>query len=397
MASATKTDVQNAGLPIKDIFDRLDPKRHSGHKTAFFRHVVRYGKKEAGVIVTDAEVDSLAGNLAHKFTQYANGQIETFPLGTHVTLAHIGHIWNLVSTGNLDLDKNDAKTANGSKPAANGNGQNPTGTEVRRAEEAAAVPPVSQNVFASAMNVFDLTRTDKIAPPTSVDDAYEVLWDHLAEPVRSGRASGVISDTLLRLASDKVAFAGLITVLPDDIKTALTEVLIDRHYDTYKTSLKDTVENVYHISIGMRHALPMFTNWAASVKQAAEWAGRNAEMGWVPSEDDIKAAAKDHAVATFRALATGLRTEVVASNPEPETVTTTLPPIQFNTIMGRLLARGPEVMAEVGAKWGNMTPEAQRSFVADLDKEDAETAAKAAAPETPAPKVEAPKTETKKS
>jgi hypothetical protein len=394
MASATKTDVQNAGLPIKDIFDRLDPKRHSGHKTAFFRHVVRYGKKEAGVIVTDAEVDSLAGNLAHKFTQYANGQIDTFPLGTHITLAHIGHIWNLVSTGNLDLDKNDAKTANGSKPAANGNGTTPTGTEVRRAEEAAAVPPVSQNVFASAMNVFDLTRTDKIAPPTSVDDAYEVLWDHLAEPVRSGRASGVISDTLLRLASDKVAFAGLITVLPDDIKTALTEVLIDRHYDTYKTSLKDTVENVYHISIGMRHALPMFTNWAASVKQAAEWAGRNAEMGWVPSEDDIKAAAKDHAVATFRALATGLRTEVVASNPEPQVVTVEEPAIQFNTVLPRLLAKGPEIMGEIGGKWGNMTNAQRRAVIEDLDKEDA---AMAAAPETPAPKVEAPKTETKKS
>lgn len=387
MASATKTDVQNAGLPIKDMFDRLDPKRHQGHKTAFFRHVIRYGKKESGVLVTDAEVDSLAGNLAHKFTQYANGQIDTWPLGTHITLAHISHIWGLVSTGTLDLDKNDAKTANGSKAA---NGQTPTGTEVRRAEEAAAVPPVSQNVFASAMNVFDLTRTDKIAPPSSVDDAYEVLWDNLAEPVKAGRESGVISDTLIRLASDKVAFAGLITVLPDEIKDGLAEALKERAYDTYKTSLKDTVEKVYHISIGPRHANAMFATWTEEVKRAANWAGRNEGMGWVPSEDDLKAASKDHAVATFRALATGLRTEVVAANPEPEVVKTEEPAIQFNTVLPRLLSN-PVLMAEIGAKWGNITNAERRAIIADLDKEDA---AKAETP-APDPKAEDPKPTTK--
>jgi hypothetical protein len=153
MASATKTDVQNAGLPIKDIFDRLDPKRHPGHKTAFFRHVIRYGKKESGVLVTDAEVDSLAGNLAHKFTQYANGQIDTFPLGTHITLAHIGHIWNLVSTGNLDLDKNDAKTANIAPPTADRPRRPPPQPEV--------VP--ARRTFASAMSVPDLTKTTRRA------------------------------------------------------------------------------------------------------------------------------------------------------------------------------------------------------------------------------------------
>lgn len=385
----TRSDVQNAKVPVSEMIARLDPKTHRGHKARFFAHVVRFATAAAGKNLTEAEIDSRASNLAHNFTRFAVGAQDTLPLGNDVAVTDLMTAWTALQNGTLNLDAN----GNGPAKPASGDSAGKTGTEQRREAEAANVPPVSQNVFASALGVFDKVRKNEVAPPRSADDAYEMLWDNLAEPVRTGRASGVISSSLAKLATEnRDLFNGIITVLPDDAKAALSEVLIDRAYDTYKTSLKTTVEDVYHIGVGPKHANALFSAWLAQVNQIAMWAGKDEGLGWKPSEDQILEANRDHAVATFRALAEGLRAEVAASLPQPTINTEVLQPIQFNTIMVRLLSKGPEIMAEVGARWGNMTAEQQHAFVADMDAEDA----KAAEPTTEVvPVIDAPKVETK--
>jgi len=387
----TRADVQNAKVPVEEMYKRLDPKTNRGHKARFFNHVVRFGLARAGKVLTDEKIDNLASNLAFNFTRFAENKDDSFRLGTDVEIQDVLTAWAALLNGTLSLA--GTSNGNGKKSETTSTSTTPTGTEARRAEEAAAVPPVSQNVFASSLKVFDAVRKNEVAPPKGADDAYEMLWDNLAEPVRQARSSGVISATLAKLATDnRDLFNGIITVLPDDAKAALSEVLTDRAYDLYKTSLKTTVEDVYHIGIGKRHANALFSAWLSQVDQITRWMGKDEGLDWRPSEDQITEAHRDHAVATFRVLAEGLRAEVVASMPAPE-AEADLKPIGFEKVVGRLMAKGPEIMAEVGGRWGNMTPEAQHKFVADLDREDAAKAE--VVPVEDASKVEAPKVETK--
>lgn len=399
MASYSKTDVQNANLPVADMIKRLDPKTHRGDKAKFFAHVVRFAVTASGKSLTEEEINKRAGNLAFQFTRFAGGYQDTFPTGADVSLTDLATAWTALNNGTLILNG-----GNGHGVTTNGNngGSTPettssqTGTEKAREEAAKNVPPVSQNVFASALAVFDglRTRDESFTTPRNADDAYELLWDHLAEPVKDARASGVISATLARLvAENRVLFDGIITILPEEARAALEEVLIDKTYDTYKTSLKSVVEDVYHISVGKRHAASMFSAWASQVVAITNWMGKDEGLGWTPGEEQVLNASRDHAVATFRALAEGLRAEVASATPLPAPAPS-LAPIQFNTIMGRLLTKGPEIMAEVGGRWGAMTPEQQHAFVKDMDAEDAK-AAEAPKPETkdeakaaaPAPKA----------
>lgn len=402
MASYTKADVQNANLPVADMLRRLDPKTHRGDKARFFNHVVRMGLASHGKTLTDKEVDSLASNLANNFTLFAQGRSDALRTGNDVSIADIKTAWAALANGTLNLGGTGNGNGNGnggSNPPAPGSS---TSTNpAQPGETKTDVPPVSQNVFASALKVFDglRTRAEGFTIPTSVDDAYEMLWDHLAEPVKDGRASGVISDTLARLvATDRNLFNGIITVLPDDARLAIEEALIDRAYDAYKVSLKTTVEDVYHIGVGKRHAADMFVQWGPQVARITSWMGKDEGLGWQPTPDQIREANRDHAVAAFRVLAEGLRAEVAAAMPAPVPAPE-MQPIQFNTIMERLLSKGPEVLREVGGRWGKMSTQEQHEFVANLDREEAEAAkAQAETQDQPAettatePKAEAPET-----
>lgn len=409
MASYTKDQVAAANLPVADIRSRLKvgPGK-KGHQSHFWNHVMRFHLAATGKALSDHEIDTQSGNNAYNFNLFADGKTDTLSTGNNTTLQDILTAWAALNNGAINLDAtiptssetgnmplNGNGNGNGSKPASVTS--QPTGTETRRAAE--NVPPVSQNVFASALKVFDGLRSqDPAFPiPSNADDAYGLLWDHLAEPVRSGRASGVISDTLANLVTtNRDLFNGIVTVLPDDVKDAIEEALIDRAYDTYRASLKTTVEDVYHISKGQMHASRYFAAWATQVAEIANWAGRDEPLGWKPNEDQMREANRNHAVTAFRNLATGLRAEraSVEVQPEPET-TPVLQPIQFNNIMGRLLTKGPEIMAEVGGRWGSMTPAQQHEFVAQMDAEDAaKVAAETPAESTEVVPVEDPKPET---
>lgn len=386
MASYTKEQIDAANLPVAEMRDRLNPKTHPKHQSRFFNHALRIGLAAQNKVLSDHEIDQQSGNIAYSFKNYADGKETNLRTGLNCTIQDLLTAWAALKNGTINLDTPIPTSGDGPTNGTNGNGTKPTSTPATPAAATSApVPPVSQNVFASALKVFDGLRTsDPTFPvPSNADDAYGLLWDNLAEPVKAGRASGVISDTLANLvATNRDLFNGIITVLPDDVKDALEEVLMERAFDTYRTSLKTTVENVYHISVGAKHAARYFNAWASQVAEIANWNGRDEPLGWRPNEDQMREANRNHAVTAFRNLATGLRNEVAASQPAP-VQTEVLQPIQFNTIMARLLQKGPEMMAEVGGRWGSMTPQAQHEFVANLDAEDA--AAKAAAD---APKVE---------
>jgi hypothetical protein len=383
MPSYDKTAVATANLPISEMAERLDPKRHRGDKSKFFVAALKMALAAHGKTMSDTDVAERAKNLAYTFTRFASGQDDHLTTGADVTLPDLLMAWSALKNGTLDLGAAAAANGNGSKTEAASSSK--TGTETRREEAAKDVPPVSQNVFASANAVFDgLRKADPTFPiPMSAQDGYVLLWDNLAEPVRQARASGVISDALIRLATDdRKTFAEVITMLPSEVQAAIEEEILDRAPDLYNTSLKSTVEHVYHISVGAQHASRMFSAWTTQVEEIIGWMGRDEALDWVPSDEQKAEANRNHAVATFRALALGLRKEIVGNLP----VTPAAPAlarIPFESIIDRL---DPEQIRPVGRAWGAMTPEAQHAFVADLDAE----------PTTPAPEVEveAPTTET---
>lgn len=350
MASYTRAQVQDM-LPVKDMMETFNRKR--GTKSKFF----------------DAVPNADGNNLAYQFSRLADGRQDVLPTG-NATLEGIRDTWlEFAKTGTLPGMSQSGKPSNGD----NGNGkdsggQQPTGTQQRRAAEAAEVPPITPNIFESALRALDAVRKDEVAPPANAEEAYNLLWDNLDPIVRQARASGVISSALGRLAKENTdLFNGIITILPEDVRSAILDALEARALDVVNASLKTTVEDVFHISKGARHAEPYFQRWDEQSKKALEYATRNEEWDYVPSPEQVSEANKDTAVAAFRSLVRGLDTEVKASK-QTTTTSEEMKPILFETVVTRL---SPEQLAAVAGQWGSMTPAQQHAFVADLDREAA--------------------------
>jgi hypothetical protein len=349
MASYTRAQVQDM-LPVKDMVETFNRKR--GTKSKFF----------------DAVPNADGNNLAYQFSRLADGRQDVLPTGS-ATLEGIRDTWlEFVKTGTLPgLKPTNGNTGGGDDKKDNG-GQQPTGTQQRRAAEAAEVPPVTPNIFESAVRALDAVRKDEVAPPANADEAYNLLWDNLDPIVRQARASGVISSALGRLAKENTdLFNGIITILPEEVRSAILDALEARALDVVNASLKTTVEDVFHISKGARHAERYFQRWDDQSKQALEYATRNEEWNYVPTPEQVNDANKDTAVAAFRSLVRGLDTEVKASK-QTTTTSEEMKPILFETVVTRL---SPEQLAAVAGQWGSMTPAQQHAFVSDLDREAA--------------------------
>lgn len=394
MPGYDKATVQNSGLPVAEMAKAFDPKINRGTRTPFMAAVLKMSLARQGKQMSEADQAERVKNLANNFNKYTNGSTDTLSTGLDVTLDDLKTAWTAYTNGTLKIEK--------APNSSNGNGgtseQPKTGTQERREEAAKDVPPVSQNVFASANKVFDGLRTNNEAfpVPTSAQDAYVLLWENLAEPVRQARTSGVLSDAMVNLATNnRKTFAEVLTMLSEDARAEIETNLMEYAPDVFNASLKNTVEDVYHISIGKMHASRLFSAWASQVKEITDYMGRDEGLDWTPTEEQIVEANRNHAVATLRALAVGLRTEVVGANLPITPAAPALARIPFESIIERLPA---DQLVVVGRAWGSKSAEEQHKFVADLDAEDAIKAADAErAPETKvedAPKAEAPKPKT---
>lgn len=349
MASYTRAQVQDM-LPVKDMVETFNRKR--GTKSKFF----------------DAVPNADGNNLAYQFSRLADGRQDVLPTG-NATLEGIRDTWlEFVKTGTLP----GLKPSNGDNGSGQSQQQPPTGTQQRRAAEAAQsseVPPVTPNIFESAVRALDAVRKDEVEPPADADGAYNLLWDNLDQVVRQARASGIVSSALGRLAKENTdLFNGIITMLPGEVQTAIMDALEARALDVVNASLKTTVEDIFHISKGPRHAERYFQRWAEQSKQALEYATRNESWDYVPTPEQVSEANKDTAVAAFRSLVRGLDVEVKSSK-QPTSGAEERKPILFETVVTRL---SPEQLAAVAGQWGSMTPDQQHAFVADLDREAAE-------------------------
>lgn len=371
MASYTRAQVQDM-LPVKDMVETFNRKR--GTKSKFF----------------DAVPNADGNNLAYQFSRLADGRQDVLPTG-NATLEGIRDTWlEFAKTGTLPGMKPDT--------AGNGNGnsqggQQPTGTQVRRQQEAAEVPPVTPNIFESAVRALDAVRKDEVEPPADADGAYNLLWDNLDQVVRQARASGIVSSALGRLAKENTdLFNGIITMLPGEVQSAIMDALEARALDVVNASLKTTVEDIFHISKGRQHANAYFRDWQKSIDGAMTYLTRAESWDYVPTPEQVVEARKDAAAAALKALVIGLNNEVKSSL-QTTTTSEEMKPILFETVVTRL---SPEQLAAVAGQWGSMTPAQQHAFVADLDREAKEEgekpsetvttseAAPAAEPEAPA-------------
>ena len=372
----------------------LNPTISRGLTTTFFQEVVRRGhaRINPGAPIMDTLVVNRGKNTAYTFRNLLKDAdpAARWRLGDDVDLEDVKAVWDDLRAGKQLPNAIKGSSVNGN-PTANGNGN--TGTPAPASGTSpsgvdALVPPVTPNVHQSAYRVFEKLRTRAIEPPTSVNDAYRLLWDDLDPQVRAGRVSGVLADAMQRLLSeDRVLFNAIFTVLPDEVQVAVEDAILETKADTFYASLGRTVEQVFHIdrAVGGRpgYAKDDFGRWNDQIANHLRYLMVDAPAGAEPTDEQKAEATRIHAMITFRALEEGLRKEVAAQAPAPSA---DLEPIQFNTVMGVLLAKLPaDQFQTVAGAWGVMKPADQHAFMASLEKEAEQVAS--TEPAAPAPET----------
>jgi hypothetical protein len=392
MSSYNRDEITKSGLPVTDMARILHPTANRGFKARFFLKVVERALAKRGIAATKDHVANKAKNAADSFNLFQGGRADTLRLTEDVELQDVQEAWDAFQRGEINLGSSGSGSGAANGNGAPGNGQPANTAPATPGGQVEDVQPVTPNVYQSAYRTFEKVRTDQVETPRTANDAYRLLWDDLAPEVRSGRVHGVLADAIgLLYTEDKTLVNALFLALPDSVRDAIEEALLDTAPERFYRSLRGTVESIYHIdrSPGRKagYGGTYFSRWEDGVKEVVKFYGRNEPIGWEASDQQRKDASKDHAMAALRAVVEGLMAEVRAQMPAP-TQPEQVQPIQINEVLVELSSKlPPEQLMPVIAGWAARTPEEQHAFLADLRKEES-TEVVPVASETEAPATE---------
>lgn len=380
--SYTRAEVY-ANLPLADMEAHFGASGNRGKKVAFYE------------TVPNADTNNLPYNMTRLHKNPAQQKVGT----GDTSLDAIRTAWERYVANGYQVPNKPGSGNGGNSNGGNANAQ-PTGTQVRRAEESAEVPPVAPVIRDNALSVFNMVRDNKIDPPQDAQSAYALLWDNLDATVRIGHLSDVLVNSMRRVAAEKPEiFSTLFSTLPDEVKESLYDVMANRAKDILDASVKTSVERAFHISTGKRHAASQFGNWDDAVKRYVNFIGRAEDADWTPTDAQRSEAARDTAVEVFRTLYQGLRDEVAANQPPPPAGPQKMAFDNLMTLWDEAIERqvlsDAEFMGLARGGWAKLSAEDQHAKVEDVAakvKTARESASSAGADETetgtPSPEVQ---------